>query len=367
MAQPRMPSYITVNGIDRLAMNIPNPERHRPDQPQNIPLEENFWEFITIAAAVNVGIEILETRKGRQALQKLGERLVSEWQTDRRHTFGGDVRYMSSYVNHFLEALRKDFPNIFIADLGGPNVLATTRRMPGGLWNGDLNRLKPKQCVGIYFNSGRVADMVAVSSSNYRSGSKASKRYKHFQFMFGVATSHELCHAFVAYLSQNSQSLYGYTPPGISHLNYGVSTRGEDEVIEGGEAGRWFENRLFGGSLEFYRDLREDDGQLGIPHIIDGNDNAWKIDPTVILALVESPRRLEFPFGTVGSGLSPQERIRRRLRSLGSTDSEPRPQVGQRAMRTAMSGGRVLLYNVSREALRRVAITPGALQAVRVR
>lgn len=78
--------------------------------------------------------------------------------------------------------------------------------------------------------------------------------------MFAVATSHELCHAFVGYLAQNSQNDTSYTPPNISHLNHGYFDEGGEPLQ--GESGRWFENQLFGGSFEFYYDSQDDREQV---------------------------------------------------------------------------------------------------------
>lgn len=78
--------------------------------------------------------------------------------------------------------------------------------------------------------------------------------------MFGVSAAHELCHAFVSYLGQNNPSTRSYTPPNVTYLNYGVQYSDADG--DSGESGRWFERRLFGGSLEFYRDNNDDHGQV---------------------------------------------------------------------------------------------------------
>lgn len=93
-------------------------------------------------------------------------------------------------------------------------------------------------------------------------GKKQRKRHKYFQFMFALATAHELCHAFIGYLSANGT--YGglFTPPQVSHLNYGTDLRVNGIPFTTGEAGRWFENELFGGSLEYFRNESDDDGQV---------------------------------------------------------------------------------------------------------
>lgn len=89
--------------------------------------------------------------------------------------------------------------------------------------------------------------------------------------MFGVATAHELCHAFIAFLAQNPDHEETLTPPRVSHLNFGTQGGRRGRSAVGGESGRWFENALFGGSLEFYYDPRDDDGQVSHP----GSDYAF--------------------------------------------------------------------------------------------
>ncbi|AEO71878.1 uncharacterized protein THITE_2124754 [Thermothielavioides terrestris NRRL 8126] len=149
---------------------------------------------------------------------------------------------------------------------------------------------------------------------------RMGRRHRRFQFMFGCATAHELCHAFVGYLAQGDSDDYSrYTPPNVNYLNYAQGNRGvweeddEQDRIQPGESGRWFERQLFGGSLEFYRDINDDEGQVrhrrgdgarpvnvltihhrvqtGIPHLVDDNGVSWRIDPDCIDQLVGNPRR----------------------------------------------------------------------------
>lgn len=80
-----------------------------------------------------------------------------------------------------------------------------------------------------------------------------------FLFLFSAATAHELTHMFVHFLSGGSNDDKSFTPPETTHLNYG----GVSEVgTLVGESGRYFENLLFGGSLEFYCDTNDDDNQV---------------------------------------------------------------------------------------------------------
>jgi hypothetical protein len=87
------------------------------------------------------------------------------------------------------------------------------------------------------------------------------RRFHQYLFKFGVGTAHELVHLFTTYLAQGSDNDFSYTPPEFSHLNYGGIT---ENGVRRGESGRWFENSLFGGSMEFYRDPADDNNQVNI-------------------------------------------------------------------------------------------------------
>lgn len=76
--------------------------------------------------------------------------------------------------------------------------------------------------------------------------------------MFSVAAVHELTHLFTAYLAQGSQKVFPYTPPQVTFL--GVQTRvGDEGGFPREESGRWLESQLWGGWIEFYRDI-DDNG-----------------------------------------------------------------------------------------------------------
>ncbi|KAF4468893.1 hypothetical protein FALBO_4209 [Fusarium albosuccineum] len=369
-----MPVFHSRHGICNL--NI-NEKREANGREEWMSKEENSWTYTLLASSINIGLKLLETPEGKNALIRLGQFVIREWHTTNTHRFGGNINRMDRYVDHFLSSLRRDFPLVNVVDLGGPDVLAAAQRIdpfPGLTWDGNLDAYWPKGSVGFYFNSRRVADMVAAASAmgstglTARSRSRAdsnrmARRHKGFQFMFAVATAHELCHAFVAYLSQNEVELGGYTPPNVSYLNYQVqysTARGPN-----GESGRWFESILFGGSIEFYRNERDDHGQVGIAHVLNQEATAFPIDPAFINGMVQSPPVFQFPFPTSGTPITQAQRVQRRLRSLGSTNSGgPLPQ-GLLYMRSRHVGP-VLAYNVTEEQLRGIPVSPRPLRAQRV-
>ncbi|KAL2692444.1 hypothetical protein Neosp_002853 [[Neocosmospora] mangrovei] len=251
-----MPRDFTVNGIGRLGITVAGHQSFEP-------LQENSLEFTGLAFAIHAGVSLLEKPEGRQTLHRLGRTVIQEWaRGDGDFRFGGDPTQMTSYVEEFLGAIRRDFPRVLLGSVGGPDVIAEAKRTPG--WDGNLFRYIPKKAAGIYYNRSRVSQMASAASQandSNSAGRKMANRFRTFLFMFAVATAHELTHIFVAYLAQGRDEIESYTPPSVSYLNY-TGLRDQAGIPLSGESGRWLESRLFGGSIEFYRDISDDPGQV---------------------------------------------------------------------------------------------------------
>jgi hypothetical protein len=183
-----------------------------------------------------------------------------------------------------------------------------------------------------------------------------ASRYRMFLFMLAVATAHELTHCFVSYLAQGQDSIGSYTPPRVTFLNY-TGVEDENGDPQTGESGRWLENYLFGGSIEFYKDTADDGDQAGIPFILNSRSLATKIHPDCVLQLVTKINEYrEFPFKTSGKALSYQDRRAKGLLSLGSTEATG-VQASGTFMRALREGPRVL-HNISASELCRVPLEP---------
>ncbi|OAA66567.1 hypothetical protein SPI_01143 [Niveomyces insectorum RCEF 264] len=131
-----------INGLDMKQVKLDNTESQLP---------KNTATFTTVAAAVNLGLKILESSHGKDVLQQLGNGVVQGWiAQDEPFEFQGSIAVMAQYVQHFLQELRRDFAQIVIADIAGPHVLASSQRVPG--WNGDLLNYVPKMALEMTFN-----------------------------------------------------------------------------------------------------------------------------------------------------------------------------------------------------------------------
>lgn len=162
------------------------------------------------------------------------------------------------------------------------------------------------------------------------------ERYKHFLFAFAVATVHELAHVFIGYIGQNGALGPGtaQTPVNITCMNYGEQVDPAAGIEGVGEAGRYLEDALFGGTMEFYRVPKLDDGQSGMPYLLHWQDDtAWRIHPRHIDECVSDLRGkynfpfssmllisitvFDFPFTALGGGVTAKGRKWKNLHSLG--------------------------------------------------
>ncbi|KAF5721624.1 Stem cell self-renewal Piwi [Fusarium globosum] len=351
------PRDFTVNGLGRIGITLRNQDGLEP-------LQENSLEFTGLAFAIHAGLSIPEKPEGRQALQRVGLVVVQEWTRAQIFRFGGDPNLMPRYVDEFLLAVRRDFPRVIVGGVQGPDVIAETRRMRG--WNGDLFRFDAKHAAGIYYNLSHVTRMASAarqSSDGSSEGRKMGNRFRSFLFLLAVATTHELTHVFITYLAQGQDVIESYTPPEVSYLNYIGLSDGDNHPMTG-ESGRWLESRLFGGSIEFYRDSSDDSGQAGIPYILDSEGLARKIQPACVLQLVTRVNEFRtFPFETTGRPMTYQQRRAKGLLSLGSTEATGQ-QVGGTFMRPRRERPQ-RLYNIPVSELSRVPLEPR--RALRVR
>lgn len=109
-------------------------------------------------------------------------------------------------------------------------------------------------------NMARASAQAGTTSSAAR---KMAGRYRSYLFLFSVSMAHELTHLFVAYLAKGNDAERCFTPRSVSYANYQQPIG--DLGIMGGESGRFLEARLWGGAMEFYQDVKDDNEQVNRP------------------------------------------------------------------------------------------------------
>lgn len=94
-------------------------------------------------------------------------------------------------------------------------------------------------------------------------------------FRIGVTIAHEFCHVFTVYLLLDHNAM---TPPRVT---YGASYTNRDY----GEAGRYWESRLFGGNMDMRGDHHSANSYVAIRDAL--KTYAYIIRSTAILQLID--------------------------------------------------------------------------------
>ncbi|TGJ78614.1 hypothetical protein E0Z10_g10156 [Xylaria hypoxylon] len=231
--------------------------------------------FASLAVAINMGLEMLETPSGRQALCELGHTFVAKRAESLERTpFAGNLSRMNEYVDHFLERVRNHYPLVAV-QREHDSVIAGT--IPG-LGSTTLDNFYPEDAGMFSYNIERVNSMVAaheacLRATRQRERKKLEERWQNFIFIFACATLHELAHLFTSYLSLGCIS----SPP---------LGRGEGSI-----GGRWLEGRLYGGSLEIYSGQNHRPDMPGLLFLMDEDYTVRRIDSRAIIQFVSNPRR----------------------------------------------------------------------------
>ena len=216
----------------------------------------NSTEYTYIVSAINLAVELLSTSHGRHCMANLCIQLDDTVQEQVWYPrLNGNSSIAQQRVDKFLEAIRTAFPIVCVDEtISTPDILACH---PRGEWIGDFNprqqavNLNASVCARVAYISiisnyrKRVDDMVKAASSG------DGPNFRVFQFLFANTFLHEIGgHLLITYLGQGKIA----TPKCIQHPLYA-----------GGEAGRALERMMLGGSLEYFRDKNQGNGQASCP------------------------------------------------------------------------------------------------------
>ncbi|KAI0433093.1 hypothetical protein F5Y09DRAFT_352505 [Xylaria sp. FL1042] len=307
------PYHVRVNGLHGFSLAARREEAYMPVPP-------NDEMFTSLAVAVNIGLEMLETPAGRTALFRLGHILVQA------------------------QRLRGDYPHVTLQNFSGGDLASTDPASP----TSHLKDFQPKRAAGFAYNLEKVEGMVIAYNAYARAarGSKARsfylEKWQNFLFILACATAHEITHLFTLYLS-----LYADWPPTPKVITYHGYNQGG-----GGESGRWLEGVLYGGSPELYKDRTEGPEQPGRPYILDRHNFYHRINPRAIVEFVTDPRQYRFPF-PLGIAETRDDLRRQGLRNTGSTSEAavPFPQ-SIRAMQSLSAIRKLRGYSIHIDDLR---------------
>lgn len=110
MVEPKTSGNVSNLSVARLSSlnGVPNVRYYDPGTD----------EFICVAAAVVLAVDMLQSPTGRNNLESNGRDIVTEYQSKAKiMTEDLDVSQMTDYVNDFLRKIRQNFPYIVLKDL----------------------------------------------------------------------------------------------------------------------------------------------------------------------------------------------------------------------------------------------------------
>ncbi|TVY68100.1 hypothetical protein Focb16_v002492 [Fusarium oxysporum f. sp. cubense] len=231
-------------------------DQSQPD-PVNTPdLPQSSRTFRVAAFVFHLGMSMLESRRGREALVML---ISDAWRaSDRRaqktfipkSNFQTDLNEARRFVDTFLAKCRAEPPNIIISDRITGEGLAqrVDWRSILGSQIGDYN---PKWAAMFRLNK-TVVDS-AVNAAELRDVEALQK----ILFLLSISVAHELVHMLMGFMFGDSERL---TPPVINH------PPGTPRGPRAGEFGRYWEAKFFGCVVEAHHDPRDPRGsnQAGI-------------------------------------------------------------------------------------------------------
>ncbi|EWZ86013.1 hypothetical protein FOWG_11082 [Fusarium oxysporum f. sp. lycopersici MN25] len=248
-SRPRQEEGGGLNNFRVLDQSQPDPV-NTPDLPQS------SRTFRVAAFVFHLGMSMLESRRGREALVML---ISDAWRaSDRRaqktfipkSNFQTDLNEARRFVDTFLAKCRAEPPNIIISDRITGEGLAQRVDWPSILGSqiGDYN---PKWAAMFRLNK-TVVDS-AVNAAELRDVEALQK----ILFLLSISVAHELVHMLMGFMFGDSERL---TPPVINH------PPGTPRGPRAGESGRYWEAKFFGCVVEAHHNPRDPRGsnQAGI-------------------------------------------------------------------------------------------------------
>ncbi|KAI0410264.1 hypothetical protein F5X98DRAFT_386687 [Xylaria grammica] len=262
--------------------------------PQETPVDPKSTVYRTVGAAVHLGLSLLETSRGKEALVDIGRAVVS---ASGNHIYYDDPKNMIFWVERFLTQLRSTFPSVILSRrIAGEGAILRTDWASGGLGIEDWH---PKNAGALRLNKTIIENFVRAGEAitkNQQPLEAHTTAYNNFMFIMGITIAHELVHSFVGYLSGSARPS---TPENISRLPSRYNTS-HGRGTETGESGRAWEGLVFGGIVEAVEDPFNPLGafQAGVLYSLDGNEQAREVDPSYIGQILRGD--FSFPLKTIG-------------------------------------------------------------------
>ncbi|KAM5354426.1 hypothetical protein ACJ41O_001075 [Fusarium nematophilum] len=248
------------------------------------PLPPVSMRYRVVRDLIDLGLQVMETKKGRKSLVHIAERLVKTrdaMKKPARHIYDQPLSDMPFWVNTFLEKLRDNFPPVYLCLPDGEAMVVKNN------WQTSHPRMSdydPKVAARLDISKVIINDIIWASQQPATENGPDPKRCEALlRFQMILTLAHEITHLLTGFLTGAARPM---TPPTIGLKGY---TLPESKI---GEAGRYWESRMLGGVVEFYEEADHKWGarQPGIPWLMrDGEpkSKAWRVDINYILRFVK--------------------------------------------------------------------------------
>ncbi|EWG48984.1 hypothetical protein FVEG_08616 [Fusarium verticillioides 7600] len=276
-SRPRQEEGGGLNNFRVLDQSQPDPV-NTPDLPQS------SRTFRVAAFVFHLGMSMLESRRGREALRAFDRRAQETFIP--KSNLQTDLNEARRFVDTFLAKCRAKPPNIIISDRITGEGLAQRVDWPSILGSqiGDYN---PKWAAMFRLNKAVVDS--AVSAAELQDIRALQKML----FLLSISVAHELFHMLMGFMFGDSERL---TPPVINH------SPGTPRGPRAGESGRYWEAKFFGCVVKAHHDPRDPRGsnQAGIFFgTLDGR-RSFSMQHQIILRYVQ----LDFTVPTFSSNIA---------------------------------------------------------------
>ncbi|KAI1277919.1 hypothetical protein F5Y07DRAFT_398066 [Xylaria sp. FL0933] len=207
-------------------------------------LDPTMVEYRAAAAAVDLGLYLLEIHEGHRHLPAVGLNVL----THRGHSHISP-EHLHELANTFTNKLRHSFPPLFLTNwITGQGLLRKVIR------EGSMHEWEPSKAGMICLDLTMIQNLISVGEDAfcYPHEHKYRNAFQDFMVLMAVTIAHELVHLWVGYLTASWDSRH--TPVEVDFLasyytgdrNYGTDNHGNDC----GDSGRVWEELAFGGTLE---------------------------------------------------------------------------------------------------------------------
>ncbi|KAL1863130.1 hypothetical protein Daus18300_008123 [Diaporthe australafricana] len=209
--------------------------------------------------------------------------ITNRRKNNRQSLYEGDFTALSGWIDFFLGRMRNDFPMTYLSHMSGE--AATVRQAN---YMKDLGSFSPKHMGYLNINRYIINNLILANERN------DEKSENLFRFQMIISIGHEIVHFLTGFLTGEKADKIG-TPRETSAPWYGTR--------DYGEAGRFWEEKFFGGQMEMWEDKSDPLGalQAGKPYLMDdGNpkSRARAIDIDFINEFFSGKQRL--PIRTQG-------------------------------------------------------------------